>query len=399
MMVCASVATAANKEGQFSITPVVGGYSYDAGQHLDTTMVYGARGGYNITKNFTVEALFDYVQTEPTRSKDIVDMYRYGGELLYHFFPDNKFVPYVAVGFAGLNFDSNLLNRRTYAAYDAGAGFKYYLNDKFALRFDARGIFYQIPANWARYVNSNAEYTVGAYIPFGGSKPAAKPVEAPAPKVEPAPAPVAAPAPSAPTASLTAVPASITKGQSTTLNWNSKNATKCDIQPDVGSVAPNGARAVSPAKNISYVLTCTGDGGKATSSADVAVALPVAQQKAVERFCSKPAVLDIHFDVNKADIKPKYEADLKTVGAFLKEFPKAKGEISGHTDSTASREYNQKLSEKRAANVGNYIIKNFGIEAGRITTKGYGETKPVADNKTKEGRAQNRRIESNFTCE
>jgi OOP family OmpA-OmpF porin len=125
----------------------------------------------------------------------------------------------------------------------------------------------------------------------------------------------------------------------------------------------------------------------------------VQKAAAAERFCSKPAVLAINFDSDKADIKPKYHGELKTVGEFLMYFPDAKGEISGHTDSTASNAHNQKLSQRRAESVAKYISETFKIDPGRITTKGYGETKPIASNKTKAGRAKNRRIVANFTCE
>lgn len=120
---------------------------------------------------------------------------------------------------------------------------------------------------------------------------------------------------------------------------------------------------------------------------------------AAKRFCSKPAVLAINFDSDKTDIKPQYHDELKTVGDFLSYFPNAKGEISGHTDSTASNAHNQNLSERRAENVEKYISTTFNVNPGRITTKGYGETKPVASNKTKAGRLQNRRIVANFTCD
>jgi len=120
---------------------------------------------------------------------------------------------------------------------------------------------------------------------------------------------------------------------------------------------------------------------------------------AAKRFCSKPAVLAINFDSDKTDIKPEYHDELKNVGDFLMYFPNAKGEISGHTDSTASNAHNQNLSERRAENVEKYISKTFNINPGRITTKGYGKTKPIASNKTKAGRAKNRRIVANFTCE
>lgn len=66
--------------------------------------------------------------------------------------------------------------------------------------------------------------------------------------------------------------------------------------------------------------------------------------------------------------------------------------LSGHTDSIGTEKYNQGLSERRAASVKNYLVKK-GVDGGRITSQGFGETKPIADNKTKEGRAKNRRVE------
>ena len=91
--------------------------------------------------------------------------------------------------------------------------------------------------------------------------------------------------------------------------------------------------------------------------------------------------------------------DLNKLGTFLKEWPKAKGEISGHTDNVGSDKYNLGLSQRRAASVKKYLVEKFSIAPERLTTEGYGETKPIATNKTKEGRQLNRRIETNFTCD
>jgi OOP family OmpA-OmpF porin len=226
----------------------------------------------------------------------------------------------------------------------------------------------------------------------------------PAPKaVEPPPAPV----PVAPTATLSIVPATITKGQTASLNWRSQNASKCDIQPGIGPVPPQGARSITPEDSTAYTLSCSGAGGSANSAASIAVVAPPpvfvppkpVVSAAAEKFCSKPAVLNIQFDTDKSAIKPQYDAELKTVSDFLKEFPDAKGEISGHTDNVASKAYNDKLSQSRANSVKKYIVEKFGISADRIIAKGYGFSKPVASNKTKEGKARNRRIEANFTCE
>ena len=70
--------------------------------------------------------------------------------------------------------------------------------------------------------------------------------------------------------------------------------------------------------------------------------------------------------------------------------------IEGHTDNIGTKEYNQKLSERRAKSVANYLIDK-GVDSSKVTTEGFGFSRPIADNKTKEGRAKNRRTEMKFT--
>jgi outer membrane protein OmpA-like peptidoglycan-associated protein len=82
---------------------------------------------------------------------------------------------------------------------------------------------------------------------------------------------------------------------------------------------------------------------------------------------------------------------------ILKENPKLKVEIAGHTDSAGSEKANQAISEKRAQSAKKYLQDKFNISGDRLTVKGYGATKPIADDKTKEGRSKNRRVEFKIT--
>lgn len=100
----------------------------------------------------------------------------------------------------------------------------------------------------------------------------------------------------------------------------------------------------------------------------------------------------IKFDVNKAILKPESITVLKMVQQFLTENPTVSFEIGGHTDSDGDDNYNLKLSQQRADAVKEQLVK-MGIAPSRLTTKGYGETKPVDDNKTPDGKANNRRVE------
>jgi outer membrane protein OmpA-like peptidoglycan-associated protein len=116
---------------------------------------------------------------------------------------------------------------------------------------------------------------------------------------------------------------------------------------------------------------------------------------------AKPAelpVLDnIYFDANKTNINPTAAKALDRNGMILKENPKLKVEIAGHTDSAGSEKANQAISEKRAQSAKKYLQDKFNISGDRLTVKGYGATKPIADDKTKEGRSKNRRVEFKIT--
>jgi OOP family OmpA-OmpF porin len=104
-------------------------------------------------------------------------------------------------------------------------------------------------------------------------------------------------------------------------------------------------------------------------------------------------ILDnVLFDFDKTAVKPDGTKILDRLIAFLKENSDKKVELEGHTDSVGTDQYNQNLSERRAASVKEYLTKR-GVDTSRITTKGFGESKPIADNKTAEDRAKNRRVE------
>lgn len=100
----------------------------------------------------------------------------------------------------------------------------------------------------------------------------------------------------------------------------------------------------------------------------------------------------ILFDTGKSTIKQISFGTLVSIKNVMNEYPSAKFRIEGHTDSTGSLKTNERLSKERAAAVKDYLISN-GVDASRLESEGYGPSKPVADNKTAAGRAQNRRTE------
>ena len=101
---------------------------------------------------------------------------------------------------------------------------------------------------------------------------------------------------------------------------------------------------------------------------------------------------DISFDVGSAAIKPQLRAVLDPFVSSLQGDPSAQITIVGHTDSTGSDAFNNKLSIERADSVRDYIVTR-GVAAGRVATAGRGDREPIADNNTDAGRAKNRRVE------
>ncbi len=105
------------------------------------------------------------------------------------------------------------------------------------------------------------------------------------------------------------------------------------------------------------------------------------------------ALHGILFDTGQATIRDESKGDLQAIGDLLKQQPALRLEIQGHTDNVGAPDANRRLSEARAAAVKQYLVANLSVPADRLTTSGFGDAKPVADNTTEQGRAQNRRVE------
>jgi len=98
------------------------------------------------------------------------------------------------------------------------------------------------------------------------------------------------------------------------------------------------------------------------------------------------------FDVDSYQLRPATKANLSELSGTLKKYENTNILIEGHTDATGSDSYNQNLSEQRASSVTGYLVAQ-GVSSKRFTTMGYGESQPIADNSTDQGRQQNRRVE------
>ena len=213
-------------------------------------------------------------------------------------------------------------------------------------------------------------------------------------KKQPPPPPPPPPPPATPTASLTANPDTIDKGQSSTLTWQTTNATDVSID-GIGAVQPNGSQQVSPSDSTTYTLNAKGAGGSQTATARVTVNAPApppppTQSSLTEEQMFAQTVKDIYFDYDKSDLRPSDQASIQADVAFLQQHPNISFTIEGHCDERGSTEYNLALGDNRASAVKNALVAGR-IATGRIKTISYGKEKPFCTESNEQCWQQNRR--------
>lgn len=353
---------AANLAKAWSITPVIGGYSFDDDENLDSSLLYGLRIGYNLTKEWTIEGVVTYTEADGDDNildvssksyyKDDADMINYRLEGLYNFLPDTDVVLFVAAGVGGRNLDYDEGDSNDDFLLDYGLGFKWFFAEDWALRGDARHLYLTDESD------SNFEYTLGLSFFFGGEKPKA---ELPPP---PPPAPVVVPEPD-------------TDGDGV--------IDKLDQCPDT----PAGVKV----DEVGCPLDTDKDG--VYDYLDKCPDTPI-ELKVDKDGCPMKVTINLNvlFDFDKSDIKPKFHDEIKRVADYMNAYPWEKATLEGHTDSKGTDAYNEKLSQRRVDAVMKYLVEKFGISADRLKAVGYGEAKPIATNDTDEGRQLNRRVQA-----
>jgi peptidoglycan-associated lipoprotein len=214
-------------------------------------------------------------------------------------------------------------------------------------------------------------------------------------KIAPPPPPPP-PAPAAPTASLTASPATIDNGQSSTLTWQTANASDVSIA-GIGPVQPNGTQQVSSTATTTYTLTAKGDGGTQTASATVTVnappppaPTPAPAPSLTEEEMFAQNVKDVYFEYDKSDVAADQQSSIQADVAFLQQHPNINFTVEGHCDERGSTEYNLALGDSRASSVKNALVAG-GISADRVKTVSLGKEKPFCTESNEACWQQNRR--------
>lgn len=401
------------KAGAFSVTPVIGGYLFEGKENLKDPVIFGLRVGSNITPNWGFEGSYYYGQSEnkALAGNPDIDLYGYGVEALYNFMPEGKLVPFVAAGGGGtLLRGSGTHNNR--AMLDYGAGLKYFVTENIALRADVRHV---IPLN---DTNNNLLFTFGVNFFFGGEKkaePVVQTTRAAEPAAAPAPVVVAAPRDSDGDGIVddldkcpgTPVGVRVDR-DGCPLDTDGDGVydylDKCPATPAGVKVDRDGCPLDSDGDGVyDYLDKCPGTPAGVKVDMDGCPPPPPVVQKAapapataMEKAITEKGrvTLNVEFDFGKSTVRKGEQADIGELAAVMKKYPDLRILIEGHTDNVGNAKYNEKLSQQRADAVKKNLVDKYGIEASRLSTKGYGLTKPIASNKTKEGRQKNRRVEA-----
>jgi len=198
----------------------------------------------------------------------------------------------------------------------------------------------------------------------------------------------------APTISLTASPAAIQKGESTTITWKTSNATSVILDNGIGTVEASGSRTVSPAVSTTYSARAKGPGGDAVAEARVTVSAPTAVIPPLPAISDaayfEANIKDIFFDYDQYTLRDDARAALQSNARALAERPGIRITIEGHCDERGSEKYNLALGDMRANAAKDFLI-SLGVDASRIDTVSFGEERPFCEEQNEECWQNNRR--------
>lgn len=406
------------------LTPLVGGYFFASEQSLNATPVYGLKLSYDnignsIVDSLGIEATVNYFSTKSKTSSEKASGLILRADAIYSIAPRNKWVPFLALGVGGLQIDNNG-EKDNSPFLNYGLGIKYFLEDYLALRVDARQLFvYGSVATLNNY-----ELSTGLTYYFGKERKKKGP--AAPPKTKPATMPKAvpiledkemeeAPAPELPPLSIyekmgAAGPAVL--GISTAPPVfqplppvSPKFGPARSVQPalpvQIAPPAPLPPVSTPPAAATPAPAPVTKAPARVTVPPAPAIPVPApapAAPAAPVQLPAEPVLterktvtqLTVEFQFSSPYVRPMYHKQIAAIAAALTASPKSSVLVEGHTDNVGKARPNLILSEKRAQNVKNELIR-YGVAPNRIAIKGYGFSKPKASNLTSTGRQKNRR--------
>lgn len=337
---CMLVVPAVLAEG-FELNGAVGHHLFDDDRRLTDEPFWGLGAGYKFNETWTVEGW--WMDSNPEFFGTNVDATEARLDALYHLPAENGITPYFVMGLGEMDYDSSLGDVDE-TRVNLGVGLKKALSDRLSMRGDVR-LFNSLD-------HENTDYALQLGLNYALGKVAPK-----APKVVDSDGDGVADGSDACPGTSPGTPV---------------DARGCPLDRDSDGDGVIDSRDKCP--ETSAILKVDADG------------CPIKLTKAVS------IELKVNFDTNSAVVKPQYMSEIERVVQFMNQYQGTVVEVQGHTDSTGAADYNQNLSQRRADAVAKVMVEQFGVASRRVTSMGYGESRPVSSNDTAAGRADNRRV-------
>lgn len=346
--ICPTLASA--EEGKWYLNPAIGAMTYDDSRNLDdeaVAYIFGAERKFN--KDWGLELRGFWSEAHDHRFGGIdQDVMGTSLDVLRYFDNASKMTPYLAggLGVVEADFENGAYDSQTQV--NAGGGIRYAIDSVWSVRTDARYIY------GTDRETGDGILSIGLSYAFGGSS---------------APMPAPAPAPAVSDSDADGVDDGVDQCPGTPAGV-AVDAKGCALDKD-GDGVPN------------YRDKCPNTpAGRKVDKFGCKFVLKT----------SESVKLEINFANNSDAIPVAYAAELKKVAEFMNKFGGINTVVEGHADSNGAATYNKQLSQRRADTVRNALIRDYGIAGNRLSAVGYGEERPIADNKTSAGRSTNRRV-------
>jgi len=436
-----------------TLTPYLGAAFWDDTTYLDDSFIFGGRAGLGLCSWFGVEGTYGFAPGVGSLYSGESDAEHIGADGVVTLWPSCVIAPYVLGGWSQLAFDPDpkklaeaARGKQSFNGWEFGAGVKIRLVERMSLRLEARDVMVERDAPSATDASHNIFGTVGLHFAIGGhvrdldadgvgdrkDKCPGTPLGA---LVDKSGCPTDADGDGVfdglDTCANTAKGAKVdakgcptdgdgdgvfdgldtcantpkgarvdAKGCPTDADKDgvADGLDRCDNTPGGAKVNPEGCPLDSDRDGVyDGIDLCdhTPEGARVDKNG---CPIEVSEKETQLLDTGMIRIENINFDTGKATLKPESFKVLDEVGGILMQWPQLQFEVGGHTDSRGSDANNQKLSDSRAQAVLDYLQQKFpGLGSGQYTAKGYGESKPVSDNKTALGMAKNRRVEFKVT--
>ena len=343
--------------------------------------------GYRLNPNWALEGRLHYTELEA--AKGVVgpgtQLTHYEGDLTYFLDPAARFSPYLTGGIGGAHFTDALDGKEW--VFNGGVGFLYHFNPTVALRVDGRHLAHRHPVTSDDRWLATHEVFAGLSFGFGGTKVARAPArdgdedgDGVTDRNDRCPH-----TPRGARVDADGCP----KDSDGDGVWDGID--ECPNTPKGCDVDSRGCE-----KDGDHDGVCDGMDRCPNTPAGDKVDKYGCTVTAREKELIETGMIrldNVYFDTAKSTIKHESHAVLDEVADILNKYDDLKIEIGGHTDSRGKEAYNERLSQDRANAVLDYLMTRHDFSRSRFSTKGYGESKPIASNDTQAGMAKNRRVE------